>query len=478
MYKYEILEKIMNFVELLQQYNMSYDNNGKIILENVYIITPYLSIDFFQEFFNHFTFTSLRLFVDKSSYQKAINIKEELIKDYRVKTKFHIIPTEDSEGRFVHAKMYYIETKANQKTRAYLVIGSSNASSNAFTFGIDEEDEYLYNYANAELNTVIKITDNNRKFMERYFDSINAGENLHNYSLNVYGDNSLIIHFPKLRKFIETKSDDCIEIFSFTNWVLQGVMYHKYDELQALGKIRIELEKRIKKSDNFIKNAKEYGFELEDDIFSISYQFIEESKNTHNSKDIIKSKYLFETSYGYWAPLEFKEVIDEQIYSNKNGIKYTRLEQIKNVNILSETEKIFNQFKSFVATLSTEQQKEYIAMENDQIDEIYYKKTIKNQLERQINKCNDINFKDRYISGYGMYYANLLAPCINEVVDDIIDYINIKFTDASQRNLLCKTIKKEIKEENIKVNLEYLDKNIKKLYKILLDEMNQENTDI
>ena len=47
MNKYEILEKIMNFVELLQQYNMSYDNNGKIILENVYIITPYLSIDFF-----------------------------------------------------------------------------------------------------------------------------------------------------------------------------------------------------------------------------------------------------------------------------------------------------------------------------------------------------------------------------------------------------------------------------------------------
>ena len=261
MNKYEILEKIMNFVELLQQYNMSYDNNGKIILENVYIITPYLSIDFFQEFFNHFTFTSLRLFVDKSSYQKAINIKEELIKDYRVKTKFHIIPTEDSEGRFVHAKMYYIETKANQKTRAYLVIGSSNASSNAFTFGIDEEDEYLYNYANAELNTVIKITDNNRKFMERYFDSINAGENLHNYSLNVYGDNSLIIHFPKLRKFIETKSDDCIEIFSFTNWVLQGVMYHKYDKLQALGKIRIELEKQIRSCGRSKKNAKAEGRE-------------------------------------------------------------------------------------------------------------------------------------------------------------------------------------------------------------------------
>ena len=447
----------MNLLELLRPY-YNPDNGDKVL--HVYIVGPYPTEDFFRQLFS-LKFVDKRtniitFLVDKSSYDKAIEIKNNLIKDkYCTNTQFVIKAISGDKGRFVHSKMYYFEIeKPSGMIYTCLITGSGNASTRAYSFESDD-------YKNAEINLVTTIKQEDREFIENYFTFI---ENDTNILYITAAD--MKVYFPIIKYLPAVKQND---YFLFSNWVLSGYIYHQYVRINDLGKIRIRLENPIKGENTFSeKLLKNRSFDSNVEAHSISYTYINIAKDINNKderddKDNIKSKYFCETSYGYWAPKELKKIIDKKIKDKSQKSK--RIDLLNEIaklgidDIEKKTSAIIEELQSVIDNIEEKDKNHYFKMKDNVLDKEYYNDMILSQMLRHNKKCKAKKFRNRYIHGYDSFNVAYLENCIDDLTDEVLDYIDIKLTSDKVFNLLCQAIKDILNDENYKTNTSNIDKN-------------------
>ena len=472
----------MNILELLKPYYNP--SNGDKVL-SVRIIGPYPTKDFFKELFNSLNFdkryNNIIFLVDKSSYNKAEKKKKSLITEKICnENQFIIQPITGNKGRFIHSKMYYFEIKKYPSNMIYtcLITGSGNASTRAYSFeGRD--------YKNAEVNVVTTIKYLERDFIENYFD-------LKNFEIDKYKDieddkyvlhidtADMNIHFPQIKSAdISHKEYNSL----FSNWVLNGYIYHQYVRVNDLGKVRIRLEHPISAQNEFSeKLLQNRNFDSKIEAHSISYTYIETAKeinfsnerDNEDSKDNIKSTYLCETSYGYWAPKELKNIIDEKI--SKNPQKKKRENLLDNIarlndnNIITLTNTIIEELQTIIGNMEEKDKNNYFKMNGNVLDEDYYRGMISSQIIRHNKKCQTEIFRNRYIYGYDSFNASYLENCIDDLADEVLDYINIKLTSDRVFNLVCQAVKNITNYKNYstdEVDENFLESNLDDIINIL-----------
>lgn len=447
----------MNLLELLRPY-YNPDNGDRVL--HVYIVGPYPTENFFRQLFS-LKFVDKRtniitFLVDKSSYDKAIEIKNNLIKDkYCTNTQFVIKAISGDKGRFVHSKMYYFEIeKPSGMIYTCLITGSGNASTRAYSFESDD-------YKNAEINLVTTIKQEDREFIENYFTFIENDTNI----LHITAADTKV-YFPIIKyKSMEKQTD----YFLFSNWVLSGYIYHQYVRINDLGKIRIRLENPIKGENTFSeKLLKNRSFDSNIEAHSISYTYINIAKDINNKderddKDNIKSKYFCETSYGYWAPKELKNIIDKKIKDNSQKSKrkdlLNEIAKLGIDDIEKKTSAIIKELQSVIDNIEEKDKNHYFKMKDNVLDKEYYNDMILSQMLRHNKKCKTTKFRNRYIHGYDSFNVAYLENCIDDLTDEVLDYIDIKLTSDKVFNLLCQAIKDILNDENYKTNTSNIDKN-------------------
>ena len=462
----------MNILELLKPYYNP--NNGDKVL-SVRIIGPYPTKEFFKGLFNNLNFdkrcNNIIFLVDKSSYEKAEEIRESLIADNICDEKQFIIKSiSGNKGRFIHSKMYYFEIQKKPSDMIYtcLITGSGNASTRAYSFKGN-------NYKNAEVNVVTTIKKPERGFVESYF-------NLENFELDGYQDDKYVlhidtadmnIHFPQI-KLADTSQKEYNSLFS--NWVLNGYIYHQYIRINDLGKVRIRLEHPISGQNEFSEQLlKNRNFDSKIEAHSISYTYVEAAKeinfsnerDNEDSKDNVKSTYLCETSYGYWATKELKNIIDEKISNNPQKNKRKKLlDDIAKLNdnsITILTNSIIEDLKTVIYNIEEKDKNDYFKMNGNLLDEAYYRDMISSQIIRHNKKCQTKIFRNRYIYGYDSFNASYLENCIDDLTDEVLDYINIKLTSDKVFNVVCQSVKENIKKQGNKgydVNENFIENNL------------------
>lgn len=454
----------MNLLELLEPH-YSYDNGDKI--RHIYIVGPYPTEDFFRGLFENFEFEDYRknlvtFLVDKSSYNNAVEIKYNLVEDEYISrnSQFKIIAINGKNGKFVHSKMYYFEIiKPNGTLHTCLITGSGNASTRAYSFGYDEEMGYTNDYNNAETNIVTTIKREDRKFVEDYFelqlkdDSKNDSDV---YTLPITAVEAKI-HFPKIEK-IDVEENNNNKYYSFSNWVLDGYIYYKYKKATDLGKVRIQLEDKFMGSNEFTDLAKYNGFDGDNELCSLAYNYVEIPKNETTAYDSIKKKYLCETSYGYWAPIELKECIDYEIDEmvEQNEATKKMLDTIKGMGdnaIENKVKEIIEKLCAFTenAKNSGLEIGSYFKINNEtnKIDKEDYEEKIKNQIESQVKQCKNKVFYNRCLRGYEDFNASYLENCIDDLADDVLNDLKIKLGKSRVVNAVCQAIRYEVDDDDI-----------------------------
>lgn len=469
----------MNLLELLKQYAPE-KKDKKIDIKTLYIVSPYLNQGFFEGVFTHFKFDNITLFIDKSQYNKAEAIKKQLVEDgHKINNKFEIIPVTDEKNRLVHAKIYYFEICSGEQVHTYLITGSSNASNRAFSFGIkNNNDHFKENYSNAEINIVVRIYSKKRKFFNQYFQAIKNNSKLDNYVFKPLNNDEVIIHFPKLKTYNDITEDMyVIEADSFQNWIESGFIYHKYDVLQDLGKVRINLKSISEIKNDFVEKARTQGFDLDEGISSISYKFIDDKNVTKNISQInIKATYLFDTPYGLWTAKEFHNIINNQ---NNESPKYEIISKIANMNIDDTIQDILAKFIKFANSFQKDEREHYFYITKDKdIDAEKYKDIIEKQLNKQKNKCEDESFQNRAKTNYGSYNASVLEPYIDELMEEIVKTVKLELHNNRVNSILAKVLKTAIKNKVLPfsdITVDYIDKNWETISKAMSKRIQNNN---
>lgn len=461
----------MNLLELLRPY-YNPDNGDKVL--HVYIVGPYPTEDFFYNLFDSIKFDYRRkniitFLVDKSSYDKAIEIRKSLIKnEYCYDNQFDIKAISGNKGRFVHSKIYYFEIeKPSGMIYTCLITGSGNASTRAYSFESDD-------YKNAEINLVTTIKQEDREFIENYFTFRENDTNI----LHITAADTKV-YFPIIKyKSMEKRTD----YFLFSNWVLSGYVYHQYSKVNDIGKIRIKLKEPAKANTQITKLADERGFYSDDLVTSIAYKYIDIEENTNSNRDDTKRMFLCETSYGYWVPRELKWYVDKAIINNKDKNKEQLLKKIKNFSekdIDDKVDKVLEKIKEIFKELSIEDKHKYFECNGNMLNEIVYRDIIYTQISRQYRQCKNEKFCERYINGYDNFNASYLENCIDDLVEEVIDAINIKLTKDTVFNFVCqavKFVKEKQGNKDVSVEQEFLEINLEDIISrlnLIIEEYNQ-----
>lgn len=469
----------MNLLELLRPY-YNPDNGDRVL--HVYIVGPYPTEDFFRQLFS-LKFVDKRtniitFLVDKSSYDKAIEIKNNLIKDkYCTNTQFVIKAISGDKGRFVHSKMYYFEIeKPSGMIYTCLITGSGNASTRAYSFESDD-------YKNAEINLVTTIKQEDREFIENYFTFIENDTNI----LHITAADTKV-YFPNI-KSIDIKKQQ-FQYPTFSSWILNGYVYHKYNKANDLGKIRITLKNKLEWTSVLTHLAAKNEFVGNDQLHSLSYNYVGIKDYVYNEnyrdyrddidgiddrddRDDIKRFFLCETSYGYWAPRELKKYIDKEISRKDNTNKQRILDAISMLDtsmIEAKVDEILERINNIFTGLDESSRHVYFNVNgNNELDKEYYRDIIKGQISKQNRQCKNKSFYERYLNGYNYFNASYLENCVDEIVDEVQEYIDIKLKNNRIFNIVCQAVNNLNIDETSFYNERFFENN---LYEIIYNIQN------
>ena len=286
---------------------------GKYSLDRVDVLSPYLSVGFFQ-LINKFNPNSIHITTDISCSADEISRIEDLLGKDSIKYA-------KCDG-IVHIKCYVfhwkeINTPSNYKR--FFVWGSANATIGGFS-------------KNAELISWIDISDKTTEYSKKichFFKRLEKGTTIETATHIAAGDLNILL--PPI-VFTTTSSDD-----NFESWLQTGRLCQPFPPESNFRHFKIKLRNSIKPENDLVEKLAAHKIETTYQS-TISYDYFRKSNSGSNilhdfdhtdSGRNWRSKYFIHTSFGYWTSrscykekhLDFKKPNDKVRESEINAIK-------------------------------------------------------------------------------------------------------------------------------------------------------------
>ncbi len=373
----------MKLTEIINGFN---GNIRGYRLNQVYVLSPYISRHFFDEL-NTFDPEDILIVTDAGISGNVIREVRELI-NARLKVRFA-----QCSG-IVHAKAYLFRWLNNDGGMKTLFLwGSCNASDGGFG-------------RNAEIYSWMPlgaISDREqRKELISYFNRLRNEE--HVGSIQILINNDIIIRLPDL-SFINPDEESTFDL-----WLQKGFLCHPFLNDTRFRHFKLQLRSKIGKNDEVVKIF-ENNMLSSTQQTSISYDYLRYGRESKRVNVFVnrnwKAQYFTDTNYGLWTSSEcFKEKENyfgrqeedwmqrrDEIEAISNAEEFQKREWID--NFLKLLKKISEDIKAIRGLVHY-----FECNEHDFIDEAYYKEYFLKQLNKDIIRSNDKWFENCYITGF------------------------------------------------------------------------------
>jgi len=354
-------------------------------LNQVYILSPYISHHFFDEL-KKLNPKRILLVTDAGVSREAIKEVRELLNE-RLTVRFA-----QCDG-IVHAKAYlfrWFNDEAGWKT--LFLWGSCNASDGGFG-------------KNAEIYSWMELKDKSNKEQKKeilnYFKGLKTEYGISNIQIMI---NNIIISLPDL-DFINPERESTFDL-----WLQKGILCHPFPNDNSFRHFKLKLRNRIGTDDevlNIFKENRLYPIQQT----TISYDYLRESKRVNqfkgdnNSFIQWKSQCFTDTIYGFWTSVECYEEIEDSIGRQDSPRRKDEIRRISMAEEAQQKEWIDNFFNLLIKVCEEIKKinrnlNDYFECRNGVIDDEYYRKIFMKQLTRdQLRSC-DRWFKNCYIKGF------------------------------------------------------------------------------
>jgi len=370
----------MKLTEIIESFN---DRLGGYELNQVYIISPYISHHFFDEL-NELHPKKILLVTDAGVSEDAVRAVRRLL-NKRLTVRFA-----QCDG-IVHAKAYLFRWRNNEEEhiKTLFLWGSCNATDGGFG-------------RNAEIYSwMTEIPDKEKMELVNYFRNLEAKGHIRCTQIMI---NNIIISLPDL-DFINPERESTFDL-----WLQKGILCHPFPNDNSFRHFKLKLRNRIGTDDevlNIFKENRLYPIQQT----TISYDYLRESKRVNqfkgdnNSFIQWKSQCFTDTIYGFWTSVECYEEIEDSIGRQDSP---RRKDEIRRISMAEEAQKKewIDNFFNLLIKVCEEIKKinrnlnDYFECRNGVIDDEYYRKIFMKQLNRdQLRSC-DRWFKNCYIKGF------------------------------------------------------------------------------
>jgi len=426
----------MNIQELKEKFDHLTSNGKSWQLEDIYVVAPYPTRDFFSSFLEIFHPTNkLFLFIDDGWPADRVEEIEEVIKNKKINSTINRISAQD--GGFVHAKIYFFKWKnKNNIYMRHLLIGSANASS--YGFG-----------SHAETYALIWIGDldapeNKKTFPleNTYFKKL-ADKNQCEQCDVGFASNSWI-SLPAL-KVVSKDHGGSAE--AFDSWLRRGLLCHKYDPSANFGKIVLQANEPLRDSEtmNAFVQAKLNEVSL---TTQISYPYLRTSDRKGKNGANWKASYLIETIYGHWVSEECYRALGNTFTSGDNSIRKINIDKLKSGDKFeNKINELIEKLNSVVNALGGKASK-YLKTKDGRCDAKHYQTLATKKISNDRDLASDIHFKNRFVSGYSFTQAPSMSEAdFNEFALSFCDEIIFEIGKPKSYSKIARILKPLIGDE-------------------------------
>lgn len=354
-------------------------------LERVDIISPYLSVSFFDKLN---TLNPKKVFITTDA-GCSTNIIEDI--KQKLASRLETVKYASCNG-IVHAKCYLFHWKneSTNKFRRLFLWGSCNATDGGFE-------------RNVEIFSWVKLSEidqEQRQKMIDYFTKIRRNNKSVDGVLIKIHD-GISIELPDIKFYTENAS-------TFDLWIQRGRLCHKFPNDQSFRHLKITLLNKLLPQNDLSNELSKNNLEINQQT-TISYDYLrhkmnilEDTASDDKFTSTWKSRYFIDTTYGLWT--------SEDCF-NKNNSGFHKIDSLKRKDEIamvvnatpSQRDKWSKEFLDILISIdkSIPDSSQYFHYtENKVLDIDKYKKLFLNQLNRDYLRAQDSWFKKGYISGY------------------------------------------------------------------------------
>lgn len=372
--------------------------NGNFKLARVTIVGPYPTKNFFKDQLSKIKPEAVTLYVDDGWPEEQVSAIDFYVRRYaKFDYKCHRVSygngNETVTKGLVHAKIYLFEwvNEGNKHRRQCLVIGSNNASQAGFG-------------RNAEALVAIDLSgatgsDCQQKVLG-YFDNLDCNSTCD--QMKVEFKKGPVVLLPALRITKEKK------ISGFDAWLRRGRLCHKYAQDASFGRLPIRLKRPFPVADvESIFASYQFGKVGDSTVLARPYvdytESVELSENTVSKK--WKGQFFIETDYGFWTSSECFEELSGIFVDSASESRRIALEWIASAGDAERqlwVDEYISALNGILSQLRAQDEpaETYLQMNEDWLDETYYRKLAVDKLMVDKNRSCDDDFRNRFISGF------------------------------------------------------------------------------
>lgn len=322
------------------------------------------------------------------------------------------VRTENGVG-IVHAKMYYVEYEKDSKYYTRLFFGSINASQNS----VVNNSEFWVSFRLAAFKK------NDREKIKKYFNDLVSETSTIVKSRKIELRNRKkqiisILSFPQI-----TKAD---KIKSFYNWLRSGSFFVKYEPDSTFGCLTVKLNKERLPKEKLNELLKGSIFENATLKQELRYSYV----GDNDVKPGIEKwkKFTVDTRNGLW--LSYERLANGKDFPPVILQKSRIIEKLKKY----DDKKINDKIKYFINEVkklrANNELKKIICIPNES--------KLKKKIDNDIALANNMEFKNRYETGYAtINISTNNSEYLEAIADDFIESCAIKNTKSRVENRMA-----------------------------------------
>lgn len=322
------------------------------------------------------------------------------------------VRTENGVG-IVHAKMYYVEYEKDSKYYTRLFLGSINASQNS----VINNSEFWLSFRLAAFKK------NDRDEIKEYFNDLvsEIATTVKSRKIELRNQKKQIISilsFPQI-----TKAD---KIKSFYNWIRSGSFFVKYEPDSTFGCLTVKLNKERLPKEKLNELLKGSIFENATLKQELRYSYVGDKDAKPESEKW--KKFTVDTRNGLW--LSYECLASGKDFPPVIAQKSRIIEELKNY----DDKKISDKIKYFVNEVKK-------LRTNDELKKIICvpdASKLKKKIDNDIALANNMEFKNRYETGYAtINISTNNSEYLEAIADDFIESCAIKNTKSRVENRMA-----------------------------------------
>lgn len=435
----------MKTVNLKKFFQSVKPSNVDFVLDEIVVVGPYPTSDFFRMTIRTFKPKKIWLIVDDGWTPQQI---QAIVKTTsKCQTIIHRSSPLEKNG-LVHAKLYLFKwrKKVSKTVRYKLLWGSANASLPAFEIHAEVMSQISLNI----------LSDSVYNKLIAYFGSLKEGNSvLKNQDIKLSKGISLFL--PSIK--IVSKSEQ-----TFFSWIRSGKLCHRYDRDYTFGKLSVTLLKPLPKTTHeLVLATHDFVRETKKDVLQIKYgDFLTAASS---KKPRWRGQYFVETWFGHWTSAECFQAQKNDILRAKDGSiiifeakgredRALAVDKIAKADIAEK--RLWN--KEFLAALKKVfkalkgknlDPKKYLFTHNGDLNIKYYRKIANKKLKSDHQKAKIPSFKDRLSLGYEFPAVPTLGVAFEDFAIDLCESILKLIRSTKVVNKLARAVKEILTKEEL-----------------------------